>query len=137
MSDPHAPTAGSFASRAASWLVRRRVALFAAAILLAAMSVERSRGLEFVRSIDSMFDRTDSALAPYRRLQRAFGSSEVVLAAYDAPDLLTTEGIDTLGAVTARLAAVPGVASATSLSETPLGAAVIDVDTNQIGRAHV
>lgn len=131
---PEVPDDATFAGRAAAWLVRNRVILFVAALVLAAVSVERSRTLEFVRSIDTMFDRTDPALAPYRRLQRAFGSSEVVLAAYDAPDLLTAKGIGTLGAVTARLAAVPGVASATSLSGTPLGAAIIDIDSNPAAR---
>ncbi len=125
---------GAWSGRVAAWLVAWRVPLFLLALVLAAVSVERSRDLEFVRSIDTMFDRTDPALGPYRRLQRAFGSSEVVLAAYDAPDLLGPEGIARLGDVTRRLGAVPGVASATSLASTPLGAGIVNIDSNPAAR---
>ena len=120
--------------RISAWLVARRRMLAVLAIALAFVGVERSRRLEFARSIDTMFDRTDPALVPYRRMARAFGSSEVVLAAYDAPDLFTPTGIDRLGAVTATLAATPGIASATSLASTPLGRRIIDVDTSPTAR---
>ncbi len=122
------------ARRLAAWLVRRRLPLFLLAVVLGAVAVERSRHLGFERSIDTMFDRRDPALPPYRRLQRTFGSSEVVLAAYDAPDLLTPAGIARLAEVTDRLEAVPGVKSATSLAGTPLGRDIIAVDTNPAAR---
>lgn len=125
---------GAVSWRVANWLIDHRLALFALAVLLGAFSVDRSRQLEFIRSIDTMFDRTDPALPPYRRLGRAFGSSEVVLAAYEAPDLLTPKGIATLGDVTARLEQIPGIASATSLAVTPLGTGIIHTDTNPAAR---
>ena len=133
-SEPPSPLHRPVSRRVAAWLIEHRSALFVVALVLGGVSVERSRRLEFVRSIDTMFDRTDAALPPYRRLARAFGSSEVVLAAYDAPDLFTPEGIGKLRDVTERLERIPGIASATSLSSTPLGAGIIHLDTNPAAR---
>ena len=56
----------------ANWLISHRAILAILAILLAAASVERSSHLEFARSIDTMFDRSDPALGPYRRLARGY-----------------------------------------------------------------
>ncbi|NDC63082.1 MAG: hypothetical protein EBZ59_03655 [Planctomycetia bacterium] len=120
--------------RVATWLVAHRNLLAVVAVILAVASVERSRHLEFVRSIDTMFDRTDPALVPYRRMGRAFGSSEVVLAAYDDPELFTPAGIDRLRSLTDRLAVFPGVSSATSLASTPLGSRIIDLDGSPTAR---
>jgi predicted RND superfamily exporter protein len=139
VASPSPPTAQDvpprpFAARVADWLVSRRVLLFLVGLILAAAAVERSRTLAFSRSIDAMFDRTDPDLRPYHRLVRTFGSSEVVLAVYDDPALFTREGVDRLRGLTQRLAAVPGVAATTSLATTPLGDAIIDVDTNVAAR---
>jgi predicted RND superfamily exporter protein len=104
------------------------------AVGLAVVSVEQARHLEFVRSIDTMFDRADPALGPYRRMARAFGSSEVVLAAYDDPELFTPQGIGRLRDLTRRLRDFPGVASATSLASTPLGDRIIDLEASPTAR---
>jgi len=130
-------TSAAVADRIAGWLIAWRLPLAVAAIALAAVSVERSRHLEFSRSIDAMFDRTDPALVPYRRIARTFGSSEVVLAAYDDPELFSTAGIDRLRRLTDRLAATPGIASASSLSSTPLGQRIIDLDSSPTARKFV
>ena len=122
------------ADRVAKWLIARRHLLAFAAVGLAIVSVERSRHLEFSRSIETMFDRSDPALVPYRRLGRAFGSSEVVLAAYEAPDLFTPAGINRLDALTSRLKDTPGVASATSLASTPLGDRIIELEKSPTAR---
>jgi predicted RND superfamily exporter protein len=90
--------------------------------------------LEFVKSIDTMFDRADPALVPYRRMARAFGSSEVVLAAYDDPDLFTAAGIDRLRSLTTRLGELSAVSSATSLASTPLGNRIIDIQESPTAR---
>jgi predicted RND superfamily exporter protein len=119
--------------RRATWLaaqlVRWRVPLAVMALVLVVVAVDQSRRLEFSQSIEAMFDRTDPALPPYHRLARTFGASEVVLAVYDAPDLFSEPGLEQLRGVTGRLAAIPGVASAMSLSETPLGSHIIDFDS--------
>lgn len=122
------------ADRVALWLVSHRGLLALAGIAVAVVSVERSRQLEFVKSIDTMFDRADPALVPYRRLARAFGSSEVVLAAYDDPDLFTPAGIDRLRELTTRLGQIAAVSSTTSLASTPLGNRIIDVEDSPTAR---
>jgi hypothetical protein len=123
--------------RVANWLVRHRGLLAVLAVVVTILSVAESRRLEFVRSIDTMFDRTDPALVPYRRMIRAFGSSEVVLAAYDDPELFSTAGIERLRALADTIATLPGVASATSLADTPLGNRIIDIDTSPTARRFV
>ena len=133
---PRAPTA-SVADRIAGWLIAWRVPLALAAVVLAAAAVERSRHLEFSRSIDAMFDRTDPALVPYRRIARTFGSNEVVLAAYDDAELFSPAGIERLRGLTERLTAMPGIASASSLSSTPLGTRIIDLDASPTARKFV
>ena len=116
------------ADRVAGWLVSRRGLLAVVGLAVAAVSVERSRHLEFSRSIDAMFDRSDPALVPYARMTRAFGSNETVLAAYEDPDLFTPAGAARLRSLAAELAEIPGVASTTSLANTPLGTAIVDLD---------
>ena len=81
-----------------------------------------------------MFDSSDPALLPYARMARAFGSSEVVLAAYESPELFTLPGIAQLRALTQRLEETPGVVSATSLASTPLGDRVIDLEHSPTAR---
>jgi predicted RND superfamily exporter protein len=120
--------------RVAGWLVRHRALLALVGVAIAIVSVAASRRLEFSRSIDAMFDRTDPALVPYRRLARAFGPNEVVLAAYDDPELFTTAGIARLRGVARGLAALPGVESVTSLADTPLGDRIVDTDSSPMAR---
>ena len=120
--------APGLAVRVTDRLIAWRLPLFLLALVAAAVAVERSGRLRFSRSIDTMFDRADPALVPYRRLARTFGSSEIVLAAYEDPELFSPAGIARLEDLTARLAAMPGLESATSLSSTPLGRRIIDLD---------
>jgi len=122
------------AESVASWLVRWRNLLAILALVVAIGSVAQSRRLEFSRSIDAMFDRTDPALVPYRRMIRAFGSSEVVLAAYDDPELFSTAGIQRLRSLTDTITALSGIASATSLADTPLGNRIIETATSPMAR---
>jgi hypothetical protein len=116
--------------RVAGWLISHRALLAIIALVAGVVGVERARQLEFSRSIDAMFDRSDPALLPYRRVARTFGSGEVLIVAYDDADLFTPAGIARLEGLTTRIAALPGIASATSLATTPLGRGVIDVDGN-------
>ena len=122
------------ADRSAAWLVRHRNVLACIAVGAAILSVLESRRLEFARSIDTMFDRADPALVPYRRMVRTFGSSEVVLAAYEDPELFSREGIGRLRTLADTIAALPGIASATSLADTPLGDGVVDVERSPMAR---
>jgi uncharacterized protein len=131
---PPPSSASGRGARIAAWLVRSRGLLFLAALVLVGLSVERARQLRFSRSIDAMFDRSDPALVPYARMARTFGGGEVVLCAYDDDALFTPAGIDRLAALTARLTAEPGIASATSLATTPLGSRIIDVEASPTAR---
>ena len=117
-----------FASRLAAALVRHRIAWAALAAVLTGVAVWQSSFLEFSKSIDTMFDRSDPALVPYARMTRTFGSNEAVLAAYDDPELFTPGGLARLRRLAAELESVPGVASTTSLASTPLGDGIIDLD---------
>ena len=125
---------GTFSASLAGVLVRRRGLLAAVGLALAVFSVGQASRLEFSRSIETMFDRGDPALPPYRRLGRTFGSSEVVLAIYDDPQLFTPAGLDRLREHSRRLAAIDGVASTMSLADTPLGDRVIDLETSPAAR---
>ena len=128
------PPAASLAGRVAGWLVRFRGPLFLLAVALVAGGVERARHLKFSRSIDAMFDRSDPALVPFARMARTFGGGEMVLCAYDDPELFTTAGIDRLAVLTRRLAGEPGVQAATSLASTPLGRRIIATDESPAAR---
>ena len=114
----------------ALWLIKYRGFLAVTGLILAFFSIERSRHLEFSTSIDSMFDQSDPALAPYHRMARTFGASEVVLAAYDDPKLFTISGIQRLRDLTNKLYELPSVDSATSIATTPLGDRIIDTDSS-------
>ena len=128
------PPPASLAGRVAWWLLRFRGPLFLLAVTLVGVGVERARHLKFSRSIDAMFDRSDPALVPFARMARTFGGDEVVLCAYDDPDLFTTDGITRLAALTERLAGEPGVHAATSLASTPLGPRIIAIDESPAAR---
>lgn len=138
MSEAHqavpAASPPTLAAAVAAWMVRFRLALAVIAVCVVAFSVERARHLEFSRSIDAMFDRSDPALVPYRRMTRTFGGAEVVLAVYDDPELFTPAGISRLAELTTRLDREPGVATATSLATTPLGPRIIDTDSSPAAR---
>ena len=138
MTDPGQPSLPSppapLAGRVAAWLVRHRLPLFIAGLVLVAGSVERARHLRFSRSIDAMFDRSDPALVPYARMTRTFGGSEVVLCAYDDPELFTPAGIERLADLTGRLGDLPGVAATTSLATTPLGSRIVELEASPTAR---
>lgn len=122
------------ADRLVAWLIRFRVPLVLVGIVLVGLSVERARHLEFSRSIEAMFDRSDPAIPPYQRMTRTFGGNEVVLAVYDDPALFTPEGIQRLADLTSRLQDLPGISAATSLATTPLGSQIIATDSNATAR---
>jgi uncharacterized protein len=125
---PQTAPGTSVASRLSAFLIDQRLGFAILAVAITVGAVLLSKRLEFSRSIDAMFDRSDPALVPYARMTRTFGSNETVLAAYDDPHLFTSEGIVRLRQLAAELGAVPGVASTTSLASTPLGDAIVNLD---------
>lgn len=116
------------------FLVANRKWLALVGVLLTVASATLSGSLTFSTAIEAMVDRTDPALVSLSRLRRVFGSNEVVLATYDAPDLFTPEGLERLATLERSLASIPRVRSTTSLASTPLGAGIIDADSEQAVR---
>jgi len=124
---PDLPDVGRF-------LVRARRPLAAVGVLLALASVPLSSRLQFSTAIEAMVDRSDPTLSALSRVRRTFGSSEAVLATYDAPDLFTEEGLGRLTALERELSRIPRVRSTTSLASTPLGMGILDADSEAARR---
>jgi uncharacterized protein len=124
MSHLHQPADASLGPgawpRISTFLVRWRWPLLALGLLASVAAYFPAQRLAFDRSIENMFAPDDPILEPYRQLKRTFGGNEVALAAYVDPRLLTSARMDRLDALTKELAQVPGVASAFSLSTSPL-----------------
>ncbi len=106
-------------------LVEWRWMLLALAVVLGVVSLPASVQLDFDRSVEAMFAADDPLLVPYRRLQQVFGGTEMILAVYTAPDLMTSEGADRLRTVGRRIQEVPGVAAVMTLLS-PMGERVLD-----------
>lgn len=112
-------------TRLLSFALRWRTWLLAAAGILLLLAWSPSSQLAFDRSIESMFPHGDPLLAPYEKLKETFGGNEIALAAYEDPRLMTPEGIARLANLTKELKGVDGVRSVLSLTETPVGQAII------------
>ncbi len=97
------------------------------AALSTAAAVPGAQSLDFDRSVEKLFAPDDPLLRPYEKLKRTFGGNEIVLAVYEAPDLLDPDGrgIERLAGIAERLKAVPGVKDVISLDQ-PLGKLVVN-----------
>jgi predicted RND superfamily exporter protein len=116
------------------FLVRHRRVLAGIGLVLVAVAGCLSGGLAFSTAIEAMVDRSDPSLEALARVRRAFGSNEVVLATYDAPDLFTPDGLGRLSSLERELAAIPRVRSTTSLASTPLGPGILEADSEAARR---
>lgn len=96
-----------------------RLPLFCLAVAIAVAAMPLSHELRLDRSIQNMFTPDDPLLGPYQALQERFGASDVVLAVYVDPNLLTKNGsgIRRLANVSQRLENVPGVKETLSLAD--------------------
>lgn len=106
-------------SRALSeWMVRARWLLLAIACALAVLAWRPAGQMQFDRSIENMFRPDDPLLVAYEQLKNLFGENEIVLAVYEDPQLLASDGsgIARLKKVDAQLSKVPGVRGVLSLS---------------------
>lgn len=117
-----------FSERIARLLVAWRWPLLIAGILLTACFFLPSRSLDFDRSIENMFAPDDPLLPPYRRLKRAFGGNEIVLAVYTDPDLMNEDrsGIQRLAELSGKLKDMEGVRDVLSLAE--LDESIVELD---------
>ena len=89
------------------------------ALLAAAVAFLAFPRLQFDQSIENMFAPDDPLLGPYQKLNRIFGSNEVVLAAYDDEHLLDPKGsgLERVARVSRQLKEVSGVDNVLSLDQ--------------------
>lgn len=74
-----------------------------------------TNGIQF-NSAPETLARHDEAFDFFRQTQATFADENVIIVAFDAVDIFTAEAKDRLEELTARLASLPGVASAVSLT---------------------
>ncbi len=70
---PQTAPGTSVASRLSAFLIDQRLGFAILAVVITVGAVLLSKRLEFSRSIDAMFDRSDPALVPYARMTRTLG----------------------------------------------------------------
>lgn len=96
----------------------RNLALVVAAVLFL-ISLPAAQNFSLDWQLDRMFPAGDPLVASYHRLEERFGGNEIVLAVYRDPELWAEDGsgLERLGKVSDRLAAVDGVQAVLSLAE--------------------
>lgn len=113
-------------ARFVTWIVDRRLMLLAAAAVMILVAYGPANRLQFERTIESTFAEDDPLLVPFQEAKQIFGGSELALAAYVDPDLLTTAGIRRLSELTAKMKTVDGVEATIALDSTPLGEMIVN-----------
>jgi uncharacterized protein len=98
----------------ANFLVRYRIWLLVAAVLLTGLSFFKASELTLEHSIESLYALDDPHLLDYRESKRLFGGDEFVIIAYADPDLLAPEHLDAVRTFSERLSQVPGVLKAST-----------------------
>ena len=96
----------------------RNLGLVIAAVLFL-VSLPAAQNFSLDWQLDRMFPTGDPLVASYHRLEQRFGGNEIVLAVYSDPELWAEDGsgLERLGKVSDRLAAVEGVQAVLSLAE--------------------
>ncbi len=118
------------------FLIARRLWLLALALLLVAVGADQARRLTFDRRIENMFPPDSPLLEGHRRLQRAFGGNEIVLAVYADDQLFDRSGagMRRLTHIRHEIGGVPGVKAVLSIDQ-PLGPDLILQQTRLAQRA--
>lgn len=80
----------------ANFLVRYRIWLFLAAVLVTALSLPKALQLTLEHSIESLYALDDPHLLDYRESKSLFGGDEFIIVAYADPDLLSPDHLDAL-----------------------------------------
>lgn len=97
-------------------LLRWRYFLLAASLLAGIAAFPVSQSLQFDRSLERLFHESDPRLKNYIESKEIFGAQETCFIAYSDPSLVSAEGMERLEQFGAKLSAVPGVDSITSLA---------------------
>lgn len=95
----------------ADWLIRRRVILLLAAVVITSLAVVPANRLDFDQSIESLYSPDDPHLRDYLESKTLFGGDEFILVVYTDPQLAESEGEDRLRAFSEKLSAVAGIES--------------------------
>ncbi len=110
-----------------AWWIRWRWILLVFGVVAVGALFRPAQRLSFDRSIENMFAEQDPLLIPFRKMKRTFGGTEVAVAAYVDPQLMTPGGFERLDVLTKQLAAVPGVESVLSATNTPFGTSLLSM----------
>src|SRR5262245_48161592 len=104
--------------RVAAWLVRHPRPVVAATLLVTAiMGVFASR-LRFESALANVLPTGDPAVAFYEKVRQQFGSDDVGVVGVLAHDIFEPATLATIARLTAALAALPGVESVLSITNT-------------------
>lgn len=93
----------------ADFLIRNRLMLLFAGILITAVAAIPASRLTFDRSIESLYAPDDPHLLDYLESKLLFGGDEFVVVAYGDSRLLTEDGLQRIRRFSERLSRVPGV----------------------------
>jgi predicted RND superfamily exporter protein len=118
----------------ANFLVRYRMWLLAASVLLTALSFGKASQLTLEHSIESLYALDDPHLLDYRESKSLFGGDEFVIVAYADSDLLSIDHLDSLRAFAGQLSDAPGVRKSSTQNLAEVLTPVIPTDMNRIER---
>jgi predicted RND superfamily exporter protein len=118
----------------ANFLVRYRIWLFLAAVLLTAFSFVKASRLTLEHSIESLYAIDDPHLLNYRESKSLFGGDEFVIVAYADPDLLSPDHLDSLRAFSGQLSNAPGVRKSSTQNLAEVLAPVMPSDMSRFER---
>jgi uncharacterized protein len=118
----------------ANFLVRYRVWLFLASVLVTALSFFKASQLTLEHSIESLYALDDPHLLDYRESKSLFGGDEFVIVAYADPDLLSPDHLDSLRAFSGQLSNAPGVRKSSTQNLAAVLAPVMPADLSRFER---
>src|SRR5690349_15224723 len=98
----------SLVARFVRGIVALRMQLLVIGVIAGLAAIYPAQQITFDRSIENMFAKDDPLLVPFRQVKRIFGGSEIAMAAYIDPELMTPEGIQRLSSLTKQLEIVDG-----------------------------
>ncbi len=107
----------NFHSRITAAMIAWRWPLAMVAITILAIALPLSWRLEMDRTIDQMFAADDPTLLAYNELRDAFGGNAAMMLVYHDPELMTPEGLERAGQLSAQVANVPGVRGVLSVAQ--------------------
>ncbi|TWU60200.1 MMPL family protein [Rubripirellula tenax] len=112
----------SYGKKVSDVVIRYRWFSLVAGLVIGLAAWPSANRVDFDRSISAMFAADDPTLLAYQELESAFGGNAVVMIVYEDDKFASSDGLVRNEALSAKVAAVPGVAGV--LSPSVLNAAV-------------